>query len=51
MIVGIIIGSLIVVVIAAFLAFNAGKSIEKKTAIEKIVLKKYKNTIYGIYFR
>ena len=36
MIVGIIIGSLIVVVIAAFVAFNAGKSIEKKTALEKI---------------
>ena len=36
MIVGIIIGSLIVVVIAAFVSFNAGKSIEKKTALEKI---------------
>ena len=34
--VGIIIGSLIVVVIAAFVAYNAGKSIEKKTALEKI---------------
>ena len=36
MVVGIIIGSLVVVVIAAFLAFNAGKTIEKKTALEKI---------------
>ncbi len=36
MIVGIIVGSLVVVVIAAFLAFNAGKTIEKKTALEKI---------------
>ena len=36
MVVGIIIGSLVVIVIAAFIAFNAGKSIEKKTALEKI---------------
>ena len=32
----IIVGSLIVIVIAAFIAFNAGKSIEKKNALEKI---------------
>ena len=36
MIIGIIIGSLIVIVVAAFLSFNAGKSIEKKSALEKI---------------
>ncbi len=32
----IIVGSLVVVVIAAFISFNAGKSIEKKTALEKM---------------
>ena len=32
----ILVGSLIVIVVAAFAAYNAGKSIEKKTALEKI---------------
>ncbi|MBQ7743239.1 MAG: DUF3552 domain-containing protein, partial [Lachnospiraceae bacterium] len=32
----VIIGSLIVVVLAAFVAFNAGKSIEKKNASDKV---------------
>ncbi len=36
MVIYVIIGSLIVIVIAAWVSFNAGKSIEKKTAIEKI---------------
>lgn len=36
MIVGLIIGSLVVIVIAAFVSFNAGKSIEKKSSLEKI---------------